>query len=120
MSFKLFAVGNLPAAPELGTKGECRFSLISNDYAGPNKPKNITQVWFVAFGATAEALAKHCHTGDQLIVTAQVVANNPEGRGDDLPLQPRGRLLRVRCAGSGKADADAERDSLSAAPRAAR
>ena len=76
MSFKLFAVGNLPAAPELGAKGECRFSLISNDYAGPNKPKNITQVWFVAFGTTAEALAKHCHTGDQLIVTAQLVANN--------------------------------------------
>jgi single-strand DNA-binding protein len=76
MSFKMFAVGNLAAAPELGEKGECRFSLISNDYAGPDKPKIVTQLWLVAFGATAQAIAKHCLVGDQLIVSAHLVANN--------------------------------------------
>jgi single-strand DNA-binding protein len=82
MSFSLFAVGNLAAAPEVGEKGECRFSLISNDYAGPSKPKVVTQVWFIAFGATAEAIAKHCHTGDQLIVSGRMVANNYQKNGE--------------------------------------
>lgn len=76
MSFKIFAVGNLAAAPELGTKGQCRFSLISNDYAGPDKEKVITQVWFVAFGSQADALARHCRVGDQLIVQARLQCNN--------------------------------------------
>jgi single-stranded DNA-binding protein len=76
MSFTIFAVGNLAAVPQQGEKGECRFSLISNDYAGPDKPKSVTQVWFVAFGNTARAIANHCRVGDQLIVWARLVANN--------------------------------------------
>jgi single-strand DNA-binding protein len=82
MSFRINAVGNLAADPETGEKGECRFSLISNDYAGPNKPKVVTQVWFVAFGAVAEAISKHCRTGDQLIVEARHVANNFQKGGE--------------------------------------
>ena len=74
--FKIIAVGNLAAAPEMGEKGECKFSLLSNDYAGPNKPETVTQVFFVAFGSTAEAIAKHCRVGDQLIVEARLVASN--------------------------------------------
>ena len=81
MSFKIFAVGNLSDQPELGRKGECRFSLISNDYAGPDKPKTVTQVWFVAFAAVAAALAAHCRKGDQLIVEGRMVANNFEEDG---------------------------------------
>lgn len=80
MSFRINAVGHLAADPEKGEKGECRFSLLSNDYAGPGKPKAVTQVWFVAFGGIAEAIAKHCRTGDQLILEARHVANNFEGR----------------------------------------
>ncbi len=81
--FTAFAVGNLAADPEQGTKDDrsyTKFRLIGNDYAGRDeegRPREaITGIWFIAFGATGEAIARHCHVGDQLIVTARIRQNN--------------------------------------------
>jgi single-strand DNA-binding protein len=41
-----------------------------------------TQIFFVAFGKIAEALAEHVRKGDQLIVQASVEANNYERKGE--------------------------------------
>jgi single-strand DNA-binding protein len=82
-SFTLTAIGNLATDPQMTTKEEglyARFCLIGNDYAGRDKDAEsremVTTVWFVAFGALGEALARHARKGDQLLVTAQVRANN--------------------------------------------
>ncbi len=82
-SFNVFAIGNLAAEPECGTKGEVsftRFRLIGNDYGGRDEQGQareiITSVWFIAFGPLGDAIAKHCHVGDQLIVEARIRQNN--------------------------------------------
>jgi len=77
-SFKLTAIGNLAKTPELGPRGEItytRFCLVGNDFAGEGKEEVTTSVWFVAFNALGEAIAKHARTGDQLIVEAHLRAN---------------------------------------------
>jgi single-strand DNA-binding protein len=60
--------------------------LIANDYAGKDKQGNArevkTQIFFVAFGKIAEALAEHVRKGDQLIVQASIEANNYERKGE--------------------------------------
>src|SRR5271156_6659467 len=82
-SFKLTAIGNLARNPELVAKSETlytRFCLVGNDYAGRDEEgaarEVATSLWFVAFGALGEAIARHCRKGDQLIVQARVRANN--------------------------------------------
>jgi single-strand DNA-binding protein len=82
-SFKLMAVGNLARNPELVAKGDTlytRFCLVGNDYAGRDEEgaarEVVTSLWFVAFGALGEAVAKNALKGDQLIVEARVRANN--------------------------------------------
>jgi single-strand DNA-binding protein len=82
-SFKLIAIGNLARNPELVAKSETlytRFCLVGNDYAGRDEEgaarEIVTSLWFVAFGAMGEAVAKNCRKGDQLIVEARVRANN--------------------------------------------
>jgi len=82
-SFKLIAVGNLLRNPELVAKGDTlytRFCLVGNDYAGRDEEgaarEVVTSLWFVAFGALGEAVAKNALKGDQLIVEARVRANN--------------------------------------------
>ena len=82
-SFNLFAVGNLARDPEFVTKGEvayARFCLVGNDYAGRDEDgaprESVTSVWFVAFGALGEAIARNARVGDQLIVAARIRANN--------------------------------------------
>ena len=82
-SFTLTAVGNLARNPELVAKSETlytRFCLVGNDYAGRDEEgaarEVVTSLWFVAFGALGEALAKNARKGDQLMVTARVRANN--------------------------------------------
>lgn len=82
MSFKLIAVGRLTGTPVLTEKDVCTFSLISDDYRGPNKPKGPTTVFFVAFNSLAKALASNCLTGDQLIVFARHESNNFLHHGD--------------------------------------
>jgi len=82
-SFNLTAVGNLAKDPEHTVKGGTsytRFCLIGNDYAGKDEHGNareaVTSLWFVAFESLGEAIAKNVRKGDQLILQAQVRADN--------------------------------------------
>jgi single-strand DNA-binding protein len=88
-SFTVTAIGNLAKNPELIAKDETiysRFCLIGNDYAGRDEEGTarevVTSLWFVAFGALGEAIAKNARKGDQLIIDARIRANNwidPQG-----------------------------------------
>src|SRR5271166_4415342 len=82
-SFSVTAVGNLAKNPELAVKGDTtytRLCLVGNDYAGKDDQGNArevaTSLWFVAFEALGEAIAKNARKGDQLILQAQIRANN--------------------------------------------
>jgi single-strand DNA-binding protein len=82
-SFTLTAVGNLARNPELVAKNGssyARFCLVGNDYAGKDEEgaarEVVTSLWFVAFGAMGEALARTARKGDQLFVEARVRASN--------------------------------------------
>jgi single-strand DNA-binding protein len=82
-SFTLTAVGNLARNPELVAKNDTsytRFCIVGNDYAGKDEEGTArevtTSLWFVAFGAIGETLARNARKGDQLIVEAHVRANN--------------------------------------------
>jgi single-strand DNA-binding protein len=82
-SFTLTAVGNLARNPEAVAKGDLtytRLRLVGNDYAGKDEkgaPREIvTSLSFVAFGPLGEALVHNARKGDQLIIEAQVRANN--------------------------------------------
>jgi single-strand DNA-binding protein len=82
-SFTLTAVGNLAKNPELTVKGDTsytRFCLVGNDYAGRDEDGNprevVTSLWFVAFEALGETIARNALKGDQLFVQAQVRSNN--------------------------------------------
>jgi len=82
-SFTLTAVGNIAADLKLEGTGDnqyCRFAVMGNDYAGKDRngnPREVTtSIYFVAFGATAKALANNVRKGDQVIVQARVQANN--------------------------------------------
>ena len=82
-SFTLTAVGNLARDPELAAKNDTsytRFCLVGNDYAGKDEEGTarevVTTLWFVAFGALGEAIARNARKGDQLMVEARVRANN--------------------------------------------
>lgn len=75
--FTVFGVGNVGTDLELQKKGETSYikvPLIANDYAGKDakgKAREVkTQIFFVAFGKIAEAIAGHVRKGDQLIVQA--------------------------------------------------
>ena len=80
-SFTLTAVGNLARDPELAAKGDtsyARFLLIGNDYAGKDEAgarEAVTSLWFVAFGALGEVIARKGRKGDQLILQARVRSN---------------------------------------------
>src|SRR3977135_1271714 len=78
-SFTLTAVGNLARTPELVAKRDTfytRFCLVGNDYAGKDEEgaarEVVTSLWFVAFGALGEAIARNSRKGDQLFVEARV------------------------------------------------
>jgi single-strand DNA-binding protein len=82
-SFTLTAVGNLAKDPEIAVKGEtthAHICLVGNDYAGKDSEGNareaVTSLYFVAFDSLGETIAKNARKGDQLIVQAQVRANN--------------------------------------------
>ncbi len=82
-SFNVTAVGNLAKNPELAVKGDTtytRFCLVGNDYAGKDEHGNareaVTSLWFVAFEGLGETIAKNARKGDQLILQAQIRANN--------------------------------------------
>lgn len=82
-SFTVTAIGHLAKNPETNAKGDTsytRFCLVGNDYAGKDEDGNpreaATGLWFVAFDALGEVIAKNALKGDQLIVQAQIRANN--------------------------------------------
>jgi single-strand DNA-binding protein len=82
-SFKLTAVGNLARNPELVAKNETSYAklcMVGNDYAGKDEEgaarEVVTTLWFVAFGAIGEALARNARKGDQLFIEARVRSNN--------------------------------------------
>jgi single-strand DNA-binding protein len=82
-SFTVTAVGNLAKNPELAIKGDTtytRICLVGNDYAGRDEHGNareaVTSLWFVAFESLGETIAKNARKGDQLILQAQIRANN--------------------------------------------
>jgi single-strand DNA-binding protein len=82
-SFTLTAVGQLARNPELVAKGSTaytKFCLVGNDYAGKDEEGSarevVTSLWFVAFGALGEAIARHSRKGDQLFVEARVRGSN--------------------------------------------
>ena len=82
-SFSVTAIGNLAKNPELIAKGDTaytRFCLIGNDYAGKDEGgaarEVATSLWFVAFGALGEAIARNARKGDQLVLDARIRANN--------------------------------------------
>jgi single-strand DNA-binding protein len=82
-SFTLTAVGNLARNPELAARNDTsytRFCLVGNDYAGKDEEGAAravtTSLWFTAFGALGEALARNARKGDQLIIEAHVRASN--------------------------------------------
>jgi len=82
-SFTLTAIGNLAKDPELAVKGDTTYAkicLVGNDYAGKDEHGNtreaVTSVWFVAFENLGEAIARNARKGDQLIVQAQMRADN--------------------------------------------
>lgn len=82
-SFTLTAIGNLSKNPELTVKGDrtyAKFCLIGNDYAGKDEEGEAreiaTTIWFTAFGPLGETIARTARKGDQLIVEAQVRADN--------------------------------------------
>lgn len=81
-SFTLTAVGHLARNPEVVAKSDLtytKFCLVGNDYAGKDEEgasrEVVTSIWFVAFGAFADAIAHHARKGDQLFVEARVRAN---------------------------------------------
>ncbi len=82
-SFTVTAIGNLAKNPELIAKGDTaytRFCLIGNDYAGKDEDGEarevVTSLWFVAFDALGEAIARNARKGDQLILDARIRSNN--------------------------------------------
>jgi single-strand DNA-binding protein len=82
-SFSVTAVGNLAKDPEPAYKGDTtytRICLVGNDYAGKDEQGNAreetTSLWFVAFESLGDAIAKNARKGDQLILQAQIRANN--------------------------------------------
>lgn len=81
-SFTLIGIGNLARNPELTVKGDttyARFCLIGTDYTGKDgegpSREVVTSLWFVAFGAIGETIARLARKGDQLIVEAHVRVN---------------------------------------------
>jgi single-strand DNA-binding protein len=82
-SFTLTAIGNLSRNPELTAKGDrtyAKFCLIGNDYVGKDEEGGarevVTAIWFIAFGPLGETIARTARKGDQLIVEAEVRADN--------------------------------------------
>ncbi len=124
-SFTLTAIGNLARDPELTSKGGttyARFCLIGNDYAGKDEEgaerEIVTSIWFVAFGVLGETIAHHAGRGDQLIVEAQVRADNwidrHGERRHDYSYVVRGFRIGARGRSGREAPSDGASDGASA------
>src|ERR1700732_4604318 len=126
-SFTLIAVGNLARNPEPVAKADLiytRFCLVGNDYPGRDEEgsarKVVTSLWFVAFGAMGEAIARNSRTGDQLSVEARVRANTWTDKQGEKQYDHSFVVEGFRFGAPGKAkreELDAQRDGE--APRLA-
>lgn len=85
-------VGRVAQAPALtrpnGT-AICKFTLISNEYAGTDNDGNVrderaVSVQFTAFQKRAEVIAKNVMEGDQLYIRARIENNNYQKDGIDV------------------------------------
>lgn len=88
-SFTLHGVGHLARNPEVVVKGDLsytRFCLMGNDYAGRDEEgaarEVVTSVWFTAFGALGEVIARNARKGDQLIVQARMRTGHTDKVGE--------------------------------------
>lgn len=83
-------VGNLAKAPTLTGNDEravCKFTLISNEYAGKDREtgearERSVAIPFTAFRSQATVIARNLAKGDQLIVTYRIENNNYEKDGE--------------------------------------
>ncbi len=83
MQHNLF-IGNLAKAATVSGSGDravCRFTLISNEYAGKDKDsgearQRIVSIQFTAFRQKGETIAQHALKGDQLIVHYRIEHNH--------------------------------------------
>ena len=78
-SFELRAIGRLTRNPELVAKGDTlytRLCVIGSDYAGSDEAGGareiVSTLWFAAFGALGEDIARNARKGDQLFLEARV------------------------------------------------
>lgn len=109
-SFSVTAVGNLARDPELVSRGDTshtRFCLVGSDYAGKDEAgaarEVVTSLWFVAFGALGEAIARNARKGDQLILDAPTIGpTNKARRNTTTRLSLRASGLEHRAARSGR------------------
>lgn len=109
-SFTLLAVGNLAKNPELVVKGDTsytRLCLVGNDYAGKDEDGNprevATSLYLVAFESLGEAIARNARKGDQLVVQAQVRANNWTDRDGEMKYDYSFVVQSFRFGAPGKA-----------------
>ena len=64
------------AAKTTGASGP-NHQAFSNAASAPCNPREaVTSLWFVAFESLGEAIANNARKGDQLIIQAQIRANN--------------------------------------------
>lgn len=77
--------GNLASDPVFDEdKNRGQFTLISNEYAGKDKPERTVAIQFTAFGNRAKALAENKKKGDSLYVEYRVENNNYEKDGQKI------------------------------------
>jgi single-strand DNA-binding protein len=112
-SFTLIAVGNLAKNPELMVKGDTtytRMCLVGNDFAGKDADGHArevaTSLWFVAFESLGEAIARNARKGDQLIIQAQIRANNWTDLGGEKQYDHSYVVQSFRFGAPGKAKRD--------------
>src|SRR5262245_40024876 len=81
-------LGNLGADPELKTsaKGSVLKMRLATEYSWKNKEKNEREnrtEWhsLTMFGPRADALVKHLHKGDRVMVTGHLQTSNYEKEG---------------------------------------
>jgi single-strand DNA-binding protein len=76
-------IGNLAKAATItgsGDRAVCKFTLISNEYAGKDKDsgearQRMVSIQFTAFRQKGEAIAQYALKGDQLIVHYRIENN---------------------------------------------
>ena len=124
-SFALTAIGNLARNPDLITRGDtsyARFCLIANDYAGRDEQgaarEVTTSLWFVAFGALGEALARHARKGDQLMVSARVRSSTWTDAQGEKQYDHSFIVEGFRFGAAGRLTREARAESEQAAPAA--